>query len=233
MTIAAVWADMDTTVPEYASLLTSFLKEASVRILKKALREKIYILDGWMEEDFKASTAPPTYDEKGFLATFPSASQHLPFRQEWLTLHEGKFQDATVLSAFKSMVADHDAKFNPSMVPYASEESKKRKAADDQQKPTADEIPHAEGDPTTEDDFLTKNKNTLLIQSLGQEFLFTTTGDMWCWGLVDDVVSDDEPIALVFGNFALSAEADKELQANRGWKVAFTDPKTRAQCITR
>ena len=46
MTIAAVWADMDTTVPEYNSLLTNFLKKASVRMLKNALREKIYILDG-------------------------------------------------------------------------------------------------------------------------------------------------------------------------------------------
>ena len=57
-------------------------------------------------------------------------------------------------------------------------------------------------------------------------------GELWCWGLVDDVVSDDEPIALVFGNFALNAAADAELQAKRGWKVAFTDPKTRVQCST-
>ena len=46
MTMSAVWADMDTTVPDYSSLLTNFLKKASVQILKNALREKIYILDG-------------------------------------------------------------------------------------------------------------------------------------------------------------------------------------------
>ena len=232
MTIAAVWADMDTTLPNYSTTLANFIKKAGVRMLKNALREKIYFLDGWKEEEFSQHTGPPTYDEKSFVATFPSASAHLPFRQEWLTLQEGKFQDATVLSAFKSMVDDHDVKYNPSKVPYAGEESRKRKAADDQKKPTADEIPHVEGDPTTKDDFLTKNKNTLVIQSLGQEFLFTTKGEMWCWGLVDDVVPDDEPIALVFGHFALNDEGEAEIQAKRGWKVAFTDPQTRVQCST-
>ena len=84
--MAAVWADMDTTVPEYSSLLTNFLKKASARMLKTALREKIYILGGWKEEDFQVATGPPTYDENSFDATFPSASAHLPLRQEWLTL---------------------------------------------------------------------------------------------------------------------------------------------------
>ena len=60
---------------------------------------------------------------------------------------------------------------------------------------------------------MTNNKNTLLIQSLGQEFLFTMKGDMWCWGLVDDVVSDDEPVALVFSHFKLNAEAEADIQA--------------------
>ena len=46
MTLSAVWADMDTTVPDYSSLLTNFLKTASVRMLKNPLRDKIYILEG-------------------------------------------------------------------------------------------------------------------------------------------------------------------------------------------
>ena len=232
MVVSAIWADMDTTVPDYSSLLANFVKRASVRMLKAALREKVYILDGWKEEEFTSTMAPPTYDQTSFVATFPSASAHLPFRQEWLTLQEGKFKDATVLSAFKSMVAEHDAKHNPSQVPYAGEESKKRKAVEDQNKPQADEIPYEEGDPTTKDDFLSKNTGTLVIQVFGQEFMFTTKGQLWVWGLVDDVVPDDEPLALVYGKFALNNAADEEIQAKRGWKVAFTDAKVRVQCST-
>ena len=51
-------------------------------------------------------------------------------------------------------------------------------------------------------------------------------------GLAGDVVSDDEPIALVFGHFKVNAGAEAEIQANRGWGVAFTDPETRVQSST-
>ena len=128
------------------------------------------------------------------------------------------------------MVSAHDAKHNPSQVPYAGEESKKRKALEDQKKPEAKEIPHEEGDPTTKDEFLSKNNGTLVIQVFGQEFMFTTKAQLWVWGLVDDVVPADEPLALVFGKFHLNAAGDEELQAKRGWKVAFTDAKTLVQC---
>ena len=232
MSVSGVWADMDTTVPEYSSLIANFLKKASIRMLKAALREKVYILNDWKEEDFTSTMAPPTYNTTSFVATFPSASAHLPFRQEWLTLQESKFTDATLRSAFQSVVAEHDAKYNPSKVPYAGEESKKRKAEEDQKKPQADEIPYEEGDPTTKDDFLSKNTGTLVIQNFGQEFMFTTKGQLWVWGLVDDVVPNNEPLALVFGKFNLNDAANEEIQAKRGWKVAFTDAKTRVQCFT-
>ena len=196
MTVSSVWADMDTTVPDYCSLLANFIKKNSIRMLKIVLREKVYFLDGWKEEEFSSKMSPPTYDQTSFVATFPSASAHLPFRQEWLTLQEGKFKDATLLSAFKSMVSAHDAKHNPSQVPYAGEESKKRKALEDQKKPEAQEIPHEEGDPTTKDEFLSKNNGTLVIQVFGQEFMFTTKAQLWVWGLIDDVVPADEPLGV-------------------------------------
>ena len=117
-------------------------------------------------------------------------------------------------------------------MPYTGEEERKRKAQEQEQKPQGEEIPESEGDPKTKDDLLQKNKKALVVQVAGEEFIFTTSGQMWCWGLVDDVVTTDVPLALVYGHFKLNEEADKELQSGTAWKFAITDPKTRVQCST-
>jgi len=74
-------------------------------------------------------------------------------------------------------------------------EDKKRKAGEQKEKPKADEFPEQEGDPKTKEDVLKQHKKTLVIQMLGQEFLYTPDGQLWCWGLTDDIVLDNMPLS--------------------------------------
>jgi hypothetical protein len=70
----------------------------------------------------------------------------------------------------------------------------------------------------------------LVVESLGQEFLFTATGELWCHGKVDDVVDVTEPIALIFGKFSLADVAEQALAAGKSFLIEFKSDEDLAQC---
>ena len=96
----------------------------------------------------KESTASPSYKPSEYKATFPAASGDLPFRREWITLTQAKFQTSEGAAAFSVLLQEHNKKFNPSQQPYTGEESHKRMFAEETaQKPDADEIPYEQEAP--------------------------------------------------------------------------------------
>ena len=96
--------------------------------LKEFLREKLYFLDGWTEEDFKEATTSLSYKPTECEATFPSASGDLPLRQDCILLMQAKFKTSAVAAAFIALVEEHDKKFNPSQQPHTGEQGLNRKA---------------------------------------------------------------------------------------------------------
>ena len=230
MVCTLFWADMDTSIPNHNELLLSFHHKACKRSLKELLREKLYFLDGWAEVEFTESTASPSYKPMDYKATFPAASGDLPLRHEWIMLMQAKFKTSEAAAAFSILVEEHDKNFNPSQQPYTGEQGLKRKPEETAQKPDAHEIPYEEGAPDTKEKFLAANKDTLVIEALGQEFLYTTSGELWCHGKVDDVVDTKLPVSLVFGMYALNDQAQKEIQGGKAWKFELSSTDELVQC---
>ena len=86
------------------------------------------------------------------------------------------------------------------------------------------------GAPDTKDNILFERKNTLVVEALGQEFLFSTNGELWCHGKVDDVVDTNLPLALIYGLYKLGSQAEAEISSGRGWKFELKSAKDRVQC---
>ena len=125
-------------------------------------------------------------------------------------------------------------KINPSGQPYTGERATlKRKAETSEQKPDAEEIPSVTGDPDTKEKFLAERKNTLVVEALGQEFLFSTNGELWCHGKVDDVVDTNLPLALIYGLYKLGSQAEADISSGKGWKFELKSAKDRVQCSSQ
>ena len=229
MVCTLFWANMDTTMDNHWALLQDFHDRSGKRHLRQLLREKLYFLDGWAEEEFLSATASPSYKPTEFTATFPAASGDLPFRHEWLMLTQAKFEAPEVVAEFQKIIDSHDQKFNPSKTPYTGE-TLKRKAEAEATKPIGEEIPAEEGAPDNRSAFLAAHKNTMVLELFGQEFLFTATGELWCHGKVDDVVDITEPIALIYGSFKLADLADQELTKSKCFKIEFKSSEDLVQC---
>ena len=89
------------------------------------------------------------------------------------------------------------------------------------------------GAPDTKKKFLAERKNTLVVEALGQEFLLSTNGELWCLGQVDDVVDNKLPLALVYDLYKLGSQAEAEISSGRGWKFELKSAKDRVQCSSQ
>ena len=67
----------------------------------------------------------PSYRESDFKLLSLVASGHLPLRQEWLELVEGKYSNDTAKLAFQALVKSHNETYNPSGKPLESAERKR------------------------------------------------------------------------------------------------------------
>jgi hypothetical protein len=143
-------------------------------------------------------------------------------------LTQAKFESPEVATEFQKMVDSHDEKFNTSKTPSYTGE--KRKAETQAQKPIGEEILADEGAPDNRSAFLEAHKNCLVVESLGQEFLFTATGNLWCHSKVDDVVDVTEPIALIFGKFSLADVAEQEMANGKSFLIEFKSDEDLVQC---
>ena len=108
--------------------------------------------------------------------------------------------------------------------------TRKRMAATSEQKPDAEEIPSVTGAQDTKETFLVEHNITLMVEALGQESLFSTNGELWCHGKVDDVVDTSLPLALIYGLYKLGSQAEAEISSGRGWTFELKSAQDRVQC---
>ena len=172
--------------------------------MKDLLTKKQYFVEGWSSTEWSSSTPRPTYKKEDFIATFPTASGHLAVRQEWLKSKQEQLNLQPSLERLSTIVKVHDSAFNPSEIPYIVGETRKRVAEETANAENAKEIPEGDGDDAkTLDDFLKKNKGTVVLLRFGQTFLFTLAGQLWCWGETDDIVDINLPLAQIYGKFVM------------------------------
>ncbi len=74
------------------------------------------------------------------------------------------------------------------------------------------------------------SNHTLVIETLGQEFLFSTSAEVRCHGKVDDVVATKLPLALTYGLYKLGSQAEADISSGRGWKFELKSAQDRVQC---
>ena len=225
MVITTFWAEMDADMEHgpAVALLQQRFKISLTHTMRTLLREKVYSIEGWREAEWTDASAIPVLIPKEFVATYPSAAGFLPVRQDWIELMEGKLTHESTRESFQALIAEHNGALNPSGTNYVGEDvdNKKRVAASQGGKDNAITLAVDENAPKDKDALLEKNKDAKVVQNSGQEFIFTTNGQLWCWGVVDDVFSTQAPVAEVYGHFHLNDDARKEEKAGKSWTFAM------------
>jgi hypothetical protein len=73
----------------------------------------------------------------------------------------------------------------------------------------------------------------LVVEALSQEFLFSTNGELWCHGKVDDIVETKLPLVLIYGLYKLGSQAEAEISSGRGWQLDLKSAKDPIQCSSQ
>ena len=228
MVITVFWAPLDSELSDSEARvkLNEFIRRHGSATMKDLLTKKQYFVEGWCSTEWSSSTPRPTYKKEDFIATFPTASGHLAVRQEWLKSKQEQLNLQPSLERLSTIVKVHDSAFNPSEIPYTAGETRKRVAEETANAENAKEIPEGDGDDAkTLDEFLKKNKGTVVLLRFGQTFLFTPAGQLWCWGETDDIVDINLPLAQIYGKFVIGAEAVKAIAKGSTWPYELQSPE--------
>ena len=226
MCLSALWAPTDLHGGDKNNaLITGFLEKLSRNVLTELAASKQYPLSGFSQESWAATETAPVLKPSEYKCSFPSKTGSLALRGEWVKAQESKFKLRSSLDKLSELFKQHNDQVNPSGVCYEGEEPRKRKHDEAAQREAADEIPEDPEQPTREA-LLSKHPDAAVIVSMGQELIFTRSGEVWCHGLTDDVVVTTEPLARVFGKFHVGKDADKFSETSgKAWNVAFNGPE--------
>ena len=117
---------------------------------------------------------------------------------------------------------------NPTGQPYNPMRGLPRPAPVQLDNASAEPIPEVEGHPKTKEELLAADPSVVMISTLGQEFYWSVgCGDVWMWGLTDDVIPQGSLISLIFGEFLIgSVDVDRAIQQNKTmlmWRIESQD----------
>jgi len=150
----------------------------------------------------------PGYNVEEFKSVFPSGPKHLPLRAAWLNDLNEIITAPIIQEELAELVKAHNATWNPSGKPWTDDS---KRAADTEaggsQKKTKS-IPADPKAPKEEKDL----GDYVKFQHEGQDIFITASGQLWCHGLKDDVLSVDLPVALVFGEFTIDSAATEVIE---------------------
>ena len=222
MCITTSWSQNDLDCPNSNFLIAKFVLRTNMRLMRQLVEEKLYFLDDWSQSDFSMNVAPPVLNSDKYCATFPSAAGKLALRQDWITAQESKFRTEEVKGKWKELVDRHNSKWNPSGVPH-TEASRKRGAEGEGDHVDAEEIPAVEGQIESKEQFLTENPGAICCVIQNEEFYYTESGQLWVYGVVDDIIKDDVFVGLIYGNFLLDDEATKAMKKGGTWTFSMND----------
>ena len=219
MAIMTVWADMDSRDNGHTAQFMELQKAKIAKWMRGQIRRKCQDLatngsltvPSWvpLKTGLEAGERP-TYDPATYVATFPESQTCLKLRQTFLDNTSESLKNCT--SEWDSFVKEFNQKWNPTGVAFVTD---KKRSADDLANNGANKKPKTiEPNPDGPRDVagLKKDGACLVIQTQGQEVIFTEKdASVWCWGLADGILSEGEPLALVFGTFLFDADLTKAM----------------------
>jgi len=171
--VMSVWATIDTDTENYHAKISDWIKDSTHRVLKKLLKEQLYVVPGWPSDQYRPSVQRPTYQEDEFKATFPTPANTLPIRAEWLDMMRQKITNTDLREQFEAMVKEHDATHNPTGQPYRPDKGLPR--AGEGLPAQSEPLPEVEGEPKSKDELIASGGPYEVHQVQGQEFIISTT----------------------------------------------------------
>ena len=172
-------------------------------------------LEGVAFDDVEAPTQKPSYNTDEFPLTMPTADESLALRQSMLDEYMPKF--ARLQEEFRALVAEHDATYIPSGVPYKGQGKRSADLVEDE-----DAVSFPEANVIDSKDKLEEGGAIRKCASLQPdvfELIVTNTGNLYMHALADGVASNKMPLCQIHGRYLTGAEienAEKAMQKKKG-----------------
>ena len=229
MIVSLVWAPTDLEGGQKSwPFVASFLETSMQATLEDLLREKQYHLPGYEVSDWRSDDPAPQIRAADFKATFPTTTGFLALRADWVKDQEDRIKTCTLREKLTLLWGAHNTRYNPSGANFAGAEGRKRGATEQGQRPDAIEL---KDDELTREAVLAEFTDAVVLESLGQEWIFTHCGKLFCHGLQDDILPTDEPIARVLGTFFVGSKYDQFMsKGNVGWSMSFSSGDDEVLC---
>ena len=145
----------------------------------------------------------PAYNIEEFKCVFPSGPPHLPLRANWLKELDEVITAPSVQQEMSEVLKTHNTEWNPSCKPWTDDSKRAAETEAGGSQKIAKTIPEDQNAPKEEKDL----GDHVKIPHEGQDLFITETGQLWCHGLKDDMLTTDGPMALVFGEFLIDGPA--------------------------
>ena len=211
MVVSCAWVKMDTDLAEYHVAINTWMKDSVQRVMRKLIEEQKYFVPGWTSSPYADSVQRPAYQESEYKLTYPTPANTLPVRSDWLDMMTQKFTSPALKEEFDKLIKEHNVVHNPTEQPYNPTRGIPRPSPVVINNASAEPIPEVEGHPKTKEELLATDPSVVMISALGQEFYWSAErGDVWMWGLTDDVIPQGSLLTLIYGEFLIgSADIDK------------------------
>ena len=203
MLVTTIWAKSDVE-GDQRKRQAKWLREAQRRFAGKMVMDKVLKLEGVVVDDNQVPTQRPSYNTDEFLLTMPTADESLALRQSKLDEYTPKF--TRLQEDFQALMAKHDAKYNPSGVPYKGQGKRSADVIED-----ADAVSFPEASVIDSKDKLEELGTIHTCASFQPdvfELMVTHTGNLYIHALADGVASDQMPLCHIHGKYLTGAEVD-------------------------
>ena len=200
--ISGVWAYADD--PSQRSKMADWLKRAADNQTEKFVKEKVLKLPNLVLKEFSPEGVAPTYDTREYVLTAPVEGKHLSFRQEALDMYDAKF--SKLKDAYEALKNKHNAKHNPSGVPYKGTGKRTEPAS----------VQEVQGEPFPDEDSFesldkvkaTDGHVTVIRSQVPElfELVFSAKNAMYLHAKSDGVLNTDVPLMDLHGEFLTGKE---------------------------
>ena len=178
-------------------------------------KSKMLNLEGVVFDEVQAPTQKPTYNTDDFLLTMPTADGSLALRQSMLDEYMPKF--ARLQQDFQALLEKHDAKYNPSGVPYKGQKKRSAGVIEDEGAASFPEANVIDSKDKLEE--LGTIHTCASLQPDVFELIVTHTGNLYIHALADGVASNKMPLCQIHGRYLTGTEienAEKAMQKKKG-----------------
>jgi hypothetical protein len=204
--ISIAWVQLDS--PTDKMKIAKFLKQSIRTTIYRDTMDKKYKLPALADDIFnppKIETVP-TVVLSDYTVCRPQDDGTLPILQ---TCHDEWSAIPGLEVEFKDLVDSHNAKFNPSGVPWKGQKRPTPDVQEEEDDKLAQPVSAKEGDPTTKEDADKAYGSPLTVPAHpgGVELLFYQDHGLFLHSNADACVTTQQPLGLLKGEFKLGNEA--------------------------